>query len=199
MVRVCMRPGCDRPAIARLSYDPITCAVWLDDVAERLGSAQEICALHTERLTVPRGWELSDRRSDESPLFTTPTESDSGPKPRKKRRRRTSGTEAAAQTLALFDVLRQELGEVDCSKDQHDDGRTDHDAEPEPVQEPEPVPVAVPESVGRQESAPEDDDPVPDALKATSPLLARAFATTGHQRSVLTQLASTDPENDDRP
>jgi len=64
-----MRPGCDRPAAARLSYDTISCQVWLDQVPERLGPVQEICQFHAERLTVPRGWMLCDRRVDAPALF----------------------------------------------------------------------------------------------------------------------------------
>ena len=67
-----MRPGCDRPAVSRLSYDTISCQVWLDPVPERPGPAQEICELHTSRLTVPRGWVLCDRRGDAPALFVTP-------------------------------------------------------------------------------------------------------------------------------
>jgi len=67
-----MRPGCDRPAVSRLSYDTITCQVWLDPVPERPGRAQEICELHTSRLTVPRGWVLCDRRGDAPALFVPP-------------------------------------------------------------------------------------------------------------------------------
>lgn len=67
-----MRPGCDRPAVSRLTYDTISCQVWLDPVPERPGPAQEICELHTSRLTVPRGWVLCDRRGDAPALFVTP-------------------------------------------------------------------------------------------------------------------------------
>ena len=183
-----MRPGCDRPAVARLSYDPITCSVWLDDVAERAGRSQEICALHAERLTVPRGWGLSDRRADQAPMFATAAEPGRADTAPKRRRRRSSGTEASAQTLALFDVLRQELA---AAAPVVEEPEVEEPVVEEPVAQ-EPVaqePVA-------QEPADEvqdGDDRVPDALKATSPLLSRAFAATGHQRSVLTQLASTDP------
>ena len=62
-----MRPGCGRPAVSRLSYDTIACQVWLDPVPDWPGRAQEICELHTTRLTVPRGWVLCDRRSELRP------------------------------------------------------------------------------------------------------------------------------------
>lgn len=69
VARVCVRPGCDRVAVARLTYDTIACQVWLDPVPERPGPAQEICELHAARLTVPRGWVLSDRRPEEPARF----------------------------------------------------------------------------------------------------------------------------------
>lgn len=132
-----MRPGCDRGAAARLTYDPVGCQVWLDDLGERIGRDTEICMLHAQRLVVPRGWQLSDRREDQPAEATT-----------------------TAATAELFQALRQEL------------------AEPEPELE--------------SEAEPEPDE-LPEVLRATSPLLSRAFASTGHQRSVLTQRAPSAP------
>ena len=134
-----MRPGCDRGAAARLTYDPVGCQVWLDDLGERIGRDQEICMLHAQRLVVPRGWLLSDRREDQPAAAT-------------------------AATTELFEALRQELSEPEP------------EPEPEPVVEPEPEP-----------------DEMPEVLRATSPLLSRAFASTGHQRSVLTQRSPSAP------
>ncbi len=134
-----MRPGCDRGAAARLTYDPVGCQVWLDDLGERIGRDTEICMLHAQRLVVPRGWQLSDRREDQPAEATT-----------------------TAATAELFQTLRQEL------------------AEPEPEPELE------------SEAEPEPDE-LPEVLRATSPLLSRAFASTGHQRSVLTQRAPSAP------
>jgi hypothetical protein len=139
MSRLCVRPGCDRGAAARLTYDPVGCQVWLDDLGERIGRDTEICMLHAQRLVVPRGWQLSDRREDQPAEATT-----------------------TAATAELFQTLRQEL------------------AEPEPEPELE------------SEAEPEPDE-LPEVLRATSPLLSRAFASTGHQRSVLTQRAPSAP------
>jgi len=77
MARVCARPGCDRFAVARLTYDTIACQVWLDPVLERPGRAQEICDLHATRLTVPRGWVLCDRRA-EPPASSDPEAATNG-------------------------------------------------------------------------------------------------------------------------
>ena len=64
-----MRPGCDRPAEVRLSYDTVSCHVWLDSIPDRPGPVQEICEFHALRLTVPRGWILCDRRVASPALF----------------------------------------------------------------------------------------------------------------------------------
>lgn len=58
-----MRPGCDRPAAARLSFDSDVLEVWLDEVTADPEPVQEVCEFHAERLTAPRGWTVSDRRA----------------------------------------------------------------------------------------------------------------------------------------
>jgi hypothetical protein len=179
-----MRPGCDQDAAARLTYDPVGCEVWLDDLAERVGRHQEICALHAERLTVPRGWLLSDRRSDQPPMFIAPV-APVAPAPTeepRRRRRATSKGHPATQTLELFEVLRQELAEADAVV-RPVVAATEPDPEPEREPDPEPEPVG---------HSPEPDE-LPEVLQATSPLLARAFGATGHQRSVLTQRGPAGP------
>lgn len=185
-----MRPGCDRGAAARLTYDPVGCEVWLDDLAERVGRHQEICTLHAERLTVPRGWTLSDRRSDEPTMFVAPVAPVAAvaaePVPPRRRRRPAGKGHPATQTLELFEVLRQELAEAAAAPP----------AVPVVAPEPDPEPVVEPAAEIEVEVAVEVDvveDELPEALQATSPLLARAFAATGHQRSVLTQRGPTDP------
>lgn len=187
-----MRPGCDQDAAARLTYDPVGCEVWLDDLAERVGRHQEICALHAERLTVPRGWLLSDRRSDQPSMFVAPVAPVArvAPAPTeepRRRRRATSKGHPATQTLELFEVLRQELA----------DAEAEADAGARPVvaaTEPDPEPELEPEPVGHSA----EPDELPEVLQATSPLLARAFGSTGHQRSVLTQRGPAGPAETSR-
>ncbi len=191
-----MRPGCDRAAEARLSYDAIGCQVWLDELSERPGRTQEICGLHAGRLTVPRGWMLCDRRDDEPALFVTvspPAAVATAPVTalppvvgRPGRRRRAEVTRHPAATLELFTEPAPEPDAV-------------VEAEPDPTPSVEQEPVAEPAAAverARAEAEP-DEDEVPEMLRATSPLLARAFAATGHQRSVLTQ--RTDDPDDARP
>lgn len=65
-----MRPGCDRPAAARVAFDPVALQLWLDPLARRSAPVQELCEFHVERLTVPRGWSATDRRP--SPVESVP-------------------------------------------------------------------------------------------------------------------------------
>ena len=58
-----MRPGCDRPAAARVAFDPVGLQLWLDPLSRRAAPVQELCDFHVERLTIPRGWSATDRRS----------------------------------------------------------------------------------------------------------------------------------------
>lgn len=57
-----MRPGCDRPAAARVAFDPVALQLWLDPLSRRSAPVQELCEFHVERLTIPRGWTATDRR-----------------------------------------------------------------------------------------------------------------------------------------
>ena len=193
-----MRPGCDRAAEARLSYDAIGCQVWLDELAERPGRNQEICGLHAGRLTVPRGWMLCDRRDDEPALFVAAApvapaavaavaDATTGRATgRPGRRRRSEAARHPAATLELFSEPAVETAvetiEVVEVVETEQIVETVETGETEQVVES--VEVETVETVEAPEIA---EDELPAALRATSPLLARAFAATGHQRSVLTQ------------
>jgi Protein of unknown function (DUF3499) len=62
--RQCSRPGCAEAAITTLSYGYQRAVVWLDDLAgERTPHTYDLCTGHTSRLSVPRGWQLEDRRT----------------------------------------------------------------------------------------------------------------------------------------
>lgn len=64
MIRQCSRPGCAEPATATLSYQYGPAVVWLDELAaERNPHGYDLCPRHTTNLSVPRGWQLDDRRS----------------------------------------------------------------------------------------------------------------------------------------
>ena len=62
MARLCMRTGCDRPAEARLLYDPVNCHAWLNILPPEPAHGQELCGLHAANLKVPQGWEFEDLR-----------------------------------------------------------------------------------------------------------------------------------------
>jgi Protein of unknown function (DUF3499) len=266
-----MRPGCDRPAAARLSYDTISCQVWLDQIPERLGPVQEICQFHAERLTVPRGWMLCDRRVEAPALFepddrVTPlvapavppsvpgspaSPQQSSPQSPRRAHRRRHPSSTARQ---LFDDSPRRVAEPVPARDELDldsdldleldaatlvdlDSDLDRDVEtaPAPVQAeapapltvvPEPAPDSAPDPVtaapggldevlvaaGRADTArrplPEHaeimaeivsvdpDDELPESLRATSPLLARAFRATGPQRSVLSAELANPPRDE---
>lgn len=71
MNRHCARPGCHGLASSTLSYDYGQHRVWLEAMAaEAHPMTHDLCDRHAESLSVPRGWELDDRRSvTPVPLF----------------------------------------------------------------------------------------------------------------------------------
>jgi hypothetical protein len=61
--RLCSRTGCSERAEVTLSYHYGRSQVWLDHLsAERDPHAYDLCGRHAERLSVPSGWSLEDRR-----------------------------------------------------------------------------------------------------------------------------------------
>ena len=69
----CVRPMCGGAPAAALHYDYAASTVWLDPMTEELvPGAWVICVAHAERLGVPAGWTLVDRRvpASLSPLPT---------------------------------------------------------------------------------------------------------------------------------
>ena len=143
-----MRPGCDRPAAARLAFDPVALQLWLDPLGNRAAPVQELCEFHVERLTIPRGWSATDRRP---------------------------GTVVAAIAVATAPAPQPVAIEPEP------------EPEPEPEVEPEPAP-----SRSRRPARPRPAAAAPD-----SPLLARAFAWTGPQQSILTQGRPDDTTDED--
>ena len=219
-----MRPGCDRPADARLSYDTISCQVWLDQMPERLGPVQEICQFHAARLTVPRGWTLNDRRVDvetdhefdrgspvvealvPEPVVLEPVVLEpvvlepvarviATATPRRSNRRRHPSS--SARQLFEDDLVpaAPPAGRAEPDPDEDLDADLDLDPVLDPQLEANEVPGHA--EVMAAISADVDDD-LPESLRATSPLLARAFRATGPQRSVLSdELAQPARHSDD--
>jgi hypothetical protein len=66
--RVCARPGCAEAAVATLTYDYQARTGWLDPLAgERHPMSYDMCDGHAGAMTVPRGWDLEERRDGDGP------------------------------------------------------------------------------------------------------------------------------------
>ena len=63
MARRCARPDCHDEATTTLSYDYGGSTVWIGPLtAESHPMRHDLCERHADRLSVPRGWQLRDRR-----------------------------------------------------------------------------------------------------------------------------------------
>lgn len=72
MYRSCARPACAAPAAATLAYDYAGQTVWVDPLAvESHPMTHDLCGRHADTLSVPRGWQLHDRRAD-AVIMTVP-------------------------------------------------------------------------------------------------------------------------------
>ena len=60
--RLCSRPGCAEPAGAALAFQYATRTVWLEDLGEPDPHTIDMCTMHADRLSPPRGWTGEDRR-----------------------------------------------------------------------------------------------------------------------------------------
>lgn len=61
--RLCSNPMCSEPASFTLSFEYRQARVWIDHLAgERNPHSYDLCGRHTRGLTVPRGWQSTDRR-----------------------------------------------------------------------------------------------------------------------------------------
>jgi hypothetical protein len=69
----CERPGCAQPAAVEYIIDPHGLLLTLQNyevVGDERRSA--LCATHGDRMSVPKGWSIDDRREDPPRLFKTP-------------------------------------------------------------------------------------------------------------------------------
>ena len=65
MLRQCSRPGCAEPAAATLTYVYARQSAFLDELSlERDPHGYDLCARHADRVRVPNGWQLANRRSE---------------------------------------------------------------------------------------------------------------------------------------
>lgn len=61
---MCARSGCGGSAAATLMYHYGTRIVWIDNLDEDIDpNAYDLCGRHAQRVTVPVGWVLEDRRT----------------------------------------------------------------------------------------------------------------------------------------
>lgn len=65
--RLCRRPGCAEAATAALSFQYATRTVWLDDLGDAEPHTIDLCTMHADRVSPPRGWAGEDRRRSAGP------------------------------------------------------------------------------------------------------------------------------------
>ena len=203
-----MRPGCDRPAAARVAFDPVALQLWLDPLARRSAPVQELCEFHVERLTVPRGWSATDRRpgvvADVVPgspgLSVVDAAPSSTPVPE---------PEAESEPEPEPEAESEPDAPIDAGEPMAEPPVADLPVVSEPVvSEPVASELVVSEDPERSTASPVDpaaahDRPQPAAAAASRnrgrggrgsapSLLSRAFELTGHQESILTRPAADD-------
>ncbi|MEE9413876.1 MAG: DUF3499 family protein [Acidimicrobiales bacterium] len=63
MARHCAKPVCDNLAAATLSYQYDNASVWIEHLhVEDHPMLHDLCMIHADAMTVPRGWSLADLR-----------------------------------------------------------------------------------------------------------------------------------------
>lgn len=71
MGRLCDKPGCNNAGSATLTYEYTNRVAWVDRLADDdHPMTHDLCDRHANRLSVPQGWRLEDRRVVQ-PLFRT--------------------------------------------------------------------------------------------------------------------------------
>jgi hypothetical protein len=198
---LCGRADCSRPASARLMLDMANRVVSIDMEIDEVGAGM-LCYQHAEKVVVPRGWTLEDRRVIDPYLFDGApydVEADFDDEPdeagqksnRKERRRRkllpqggspssssSSSSSSSPPTTETADADGQLSlgGEPGGNYDLPDEYEATSLADPLP-------PIDDPKSETKSL-------PVVEADRNTSPLLSRAFdmsRTRGHVRITPTE------------
>ena len=73
MAQQCERPGCAQPAAVEYIIDPHSLLLTLQNYEVVKGERRSaLCATHGDRMSVPKGWSIDDRREDPPRLFKTP-------------------------------------------------------------------------------------------------------------------------------
>lgn len=78
--RTCSRAGCGWPAVATLSFDYQNSRAWLEDLRPRHDPVTyDLCSVHAERCSSPKGWAWEDRRAMPEPvIYAEPEVENSG-------------------------------------------------------------------------------------------------------------------------
>ncbi len=97
---MCSRPDCAERGVARALIEPRERRIIVDRRVDDAGAAI-LCAVHADRVTVPQGWTLDDRREDNPRLFGIGRFNE--PKPTRDRFRRLPESIAAAVTQLPLD------------------------------------------------------------------------------------------------
>jgi hypothetical protein len=104
---ICSRPDCAERGVARAVIEPRERRIIVDRRVDEPGAAV-LCAAHADRVTVPKGWTLDDRREDNPRLFGIGRFNE--PKQARERLRRLPETIAAAVAqLPLADANPYDL------------------------------------------------------------------------------------------
>ena len=70
MAQQCERPGCAQPAAVEYIIDPQRLLLTLQNYEVVKGERRSaLCATHGDRMSVPKGWSIDDRREDPPRLF----------------------------------------------------------------------------------------------------------------------------------
>ncbi|SNU02687.1 Protein of unknown function [Ruaniaceae bacterium KH17] len=73
MSRQCSRNACQRPAVATLTYDYGDSTAVLGPISTQAEPhAYDLCDVHAERLTVPRGWQVVRLATEFEPAPPSP-------------------------------------------------------------------------------------------------------------------------------
>ena len=103
-VRRCSKPSCGRPAVATLTYIYAESTAVLGPLATYAEPhCYDLCSVHSERLTAPRGWEMV--RLEPDPEALKPSHSD---------------------LEALADIVREAAAQVEPTQPVVEVGRRGH-------------------------------------------------------------------------
>ena len=127
--RQCDRPGCSAPGALVYRMVPERLVFWMAPLeSEPDTDGGVICQRHADRLVVPRGWTLDDRRDPTLRLFRPPTETSPEQAPARRTSRRASVDSAEQLPLAgdRSDAVEEQPASVDApdESDQRDQSAT---------------------------------------------------------------------------